>query len=57
MASDSDNSEMFSNSQLKIITLVSAVGTGVFMSSMDASVVVVILEQLQTDFGVTPSIV
>ncbi len=57
MASDSDTSEISSNSQLKIITLVSAVGTGVFMSSMDASVVVVNLEQLQADFGVTPSIV
>ena len=50
MSSNNSNTEKLSGPQLKIITLVSAVGVGVFMSSMDASIVVVLLEQFQ-QFG------
>ena len=57
MSSSNNDSEMPSGTQLKIFTLVSAVGIGVFMSSMDASIVVVLLEQIQANFGVSPPIV
>jgi len=54
--SSNNDSEIPSGTQLKIFTLVSAVGVGVFMSSLDASIVVVILEQIGADFDVSPPI-
>jgi len=57
MSSNNNDSKVLSGTQLKIFTLVSAVGVGVFMSSMDASIVVVLLEQFQADYEVTPPIV
>ena len=53
MSSERDNPEMPSGTQLKIVTLVSAVGIGVFMSSLDASIVVVILNNLRSLYSYT----
>lgn len=50
-----NSSEEISIAPIKIRTLISAVGIGVFMSSLDASIVVVLIQDIQGNYGVTPS--
>jgi len=42
-----NSSEEISIAPIKIRTLISAVGIGVFMSSLDASIVVVLIQDIQ----------
>jgi len=50
-----NSSEEISIAPIKIRTLISAVGIGVFMSSLDASIVVVLIQDIQDTYGVSPS--
>ena len=50
-----NSSEEIPIAPIKIRTLISAVGIGVFMSSLDASIVVVLLQDIQYNYGASPS--
>ncbi len=50
-----NSSEEISITPIKIRTLISAVGIGVFMAALDASIVVVLIQDMQTVYGVSPS--
>ncbi len=50
-----NSSEEISIAPIKIRTLISAVGIGVFMSALDASIVVVLIQDIQNIYGVSPS--
>ncbi|MHA1407283.1 MAG: MFS transporter [Candidatus Heimdallarchaeaceae archaeon] len=54
-SNDESSSKVSLGQPIKISTLISAVGIGVFMSSLDASIVVVILEKIQQTYAVGPS--